>query len=91
MNLRAIEEIRRIYEAENERTRVEEIEWALEELQVSQGSSEELRVVDQKEARESELRKNSKLNVFRIMHDASKNIGLQEMIGVERVNKIMIR
>ena len=26
MNLRAIEEIRRIYEAENERTRVEEIE-----------------------------------------------------------------
>ena len=92
-------ELRRIYEAKNQIVRVEEIERVLEQLgivlldqeQVSEGLLEELRVVNQEEARELELRKISKLNVFRIMHDASKNIGLQEMVGVERVNKIYDR
>ena len=89
-------ELRQIYKAKNQIVRVEEIERALGQLgivlldqeKVSEGSSEELRIVDQKEARESELRKSPPSNVFRIMHDASKNIGLQEMIGVERINKI---
>ena len=44
-----------------------------------------------KKARQSELRKSPPSDVFRIMHDVSKNIGLQEMIGVERINKIYDR